>query len=107
MIIELAVSVCHLCPYFFLSSRRLIHRRHRIVPRHRAVAQPRDLWEELGNHIYLFLSSVTLADVVLGLSVNRWFMTPMDRPVLPAVSAYYDRLAQREGYRAHGRNGTP
>ena len=23
-----------------------------------------DLWEELGNHIYLFLSSVTLADVV-------------------------------------------
>lgn len=49
----------------------------------------------------------TLADVVLGVSVNRWFMTPMDRPELPAVSAYYDRLAQREGYRTHGRNGTP
>ena len=29
-----------------------------------------DLWEELGNQIYLYLSSVTLADVV-GLSVTR------------------------------------
>lgn len=49
----------------------------------------------------------TLADVVLGLSVNRWFMTPCEKPELPAVQAYYDRLAQRPGFRAHGRNGTP
>jgi glutathione S-transferase len=49
----------------------------------------------------------TLADVVLGLSVNRWFMTPCDKPALPEVAAYYDRLAERAGYRAHGRNGVP
>ena len=49
----------------------------------------------------------TLADIVLGLSVNRWFMTPIDRPVLPHVQAYYDRLATRAGFRQHGRNGTP
>jgi glutathione S-transferase len=49
----------------------------------------------------------TLADIVLGLSVHRWFMTPMERPELPAVAAYYDRLATRPGYRLHGRNGTP
>jgi glutathione S-transferase len=49
----------------------------------------------------------TLADVVLGLSTNRWFMTPMERPELPAVTRYYDRLAERAGFRAHGRNGTP
>ncbi len=34
-----------------------------------------DLWEELGNHIYLFLSSVSLADVcqrrVLGMSGQK------------------------------------
>jgi glutathione S-transferase len=47
----------------------------------------------------------TLADVVLGLSVNRWAMTPFDHPVLPAVQAYYDRLAGRPAYRQHGRNG--
>ena len=49
----------------------------------------------------------TLADVVLGLSVNRWFMTPCAKPALPAVEAYYERLTQRPGFRAHGRNGTP
>ena len=49
----------------------------------------------------------TLADIVIGLSTNRWFMTPMQRPDLPAVQAYYDRLSQRAGYRVHGRNGTP
>lgn len=49
----------------------------------------------------------TLADIVLGLSVNRWFMTPIGRPELPHVQAYYDRLATRAGFRRHGRNGTP
>ena len=51
--------------------------------------------------------SFTLADVVLGLSTNRWFMTPMTRPHLPAVEAYYDRLSQRAGFLLHGRNGIP
>jgi glutathione S-transferase len=49
----------------------------------------------------------TLADVVLGLSVNRWFMTPIERPALPAVAAYYDRLGERPGFAKHGRNGMP
>ena len=49
----------------------------------------------------------TLADLTVGLSVNRWFMTPIERPELPAVSAYYERLSARPGYRLHGRNGEP
>lgn len=49
----------------------------------------------------------TLADIVIGLSTNRWFMTPMQRLELPAVQAYYDRLSHRSGYQMHGRNGTP
>ena len=49
----------------------------------------------------------TLADIALGLSTHRWFMTPIDRPRLPAVEAYYERLSERPGYRIHGRNGTP
>jgi glutathione S-transferase len=51
--------------------------------------------------------SFTLADIVLGLSTHRWFMTPIDRPRLPAVEAYYERLGERPGYRLHGRNGIP
>jgi glutathione S-transferase len=49
----------------------------------------------------------TLADIVLGLATNRWLLTPMDRPALPAVAAYYERLSERPGFLAHGRNGMP
>ncbi len=49
----------------------------------------------------------TLADIVLGVSANRWLMTPMARPTLPAVQAWLTRLRERPGFRLHGENGTP
>jgi len=49
----------------------------------------------------------TLADIVLGLATHRWLMTPMERAELPAVAAYYERLSERPGFLAHGRNGVP
>jgi len=49
----------------------------------------------------------TLADIVLGLSTHRWYSTPMDRPALPAVADYYQRLNTRAGFRAFGNNGVP
>jgi glutathione S-transferase len=49
----------------------------------------------------------TLADIPIGLSVHRWFSTPLAHPHLPAVAAYYDRLLQHPGYREFGRNGIP
>jgi glutathione S-transferase len=50
----------------------------------------------------------TLADVVLGLSVNRWRMTPVEsRPAFPAVDAWFGRLASRPGFREHCANGVP
>lgn len=51
--------------------------------------------------------SFSVADIPIGLSVNRWFMTPFDRPEFPAVSAYYERLSTRPAFMKHGRNGTP
>ncbi len=58
---------------------------------------------------YVAGEAFSLADIPIGLSVNRWFATPFgpahEKPTLPAVSAYYDRLAAREGYRLYGRNG--
>lgn len=56
---------------------------------------------------YVLGDRFTLADIVLGLATQRWLMTPMDRPALPAVHAYVDRLMQHQGYRLHGRNGVP
>jgi glutathione S-transferase len=39
------------------------------------------------------------------LSVNRWFGTPLEHAPLPAVAAYFERLSERPGFRAYGRNG--
>jgi glutathione S-transferase len=34
-------------------------------------------------------------------------MTPMEKPELPAVAAYYERLSERPAFLLHGRNGVP
>ncbi|GGF57511.1 glutathione S-transferase [Azorhizobium oxalatiphilum] len=43
----------------------------------------------------------TLADIVIGLSVNRWFQTPMARPDMPLSRAYFARLMERPAARAY------
>jgi len=43
----------------------------------------------------------TLADIVLGLSIHRWFLSPIPRPHLDAVHGYYQRLSVRPAFRAH------
>ena len=56
---------------------------------------------------YVLGTTFTLADIVLGLSVNRWLMTPCEKPPLPAVQAYCERLNARAGFMEFGNNGTP
>jgi glutathione S-transferase len=57
---------------------------------------------------FLASAAFTLADIPIGLSVHRWFMTPIpNRPSFPAASAYYERLSERPGFMRHGRNGIP
>ena len=56
---------------------------------------------------YVAGNEFSLADIPIGLSVNRWFETPLAHPDFPAVSDYYERLSQRPGYLLHGKNGTP
>ena len=56
---------------------------------------------------YVNGATLNLADIVIGLSVHRWVAAPIDHAVLPAVSAYYERLSQRDGFMQHGRNGQP
>jgi glutathione S-transferase len=52
-------------------------------------------------------AAFSLADIVLGLSANRWLMTPMTRPDTPALQAWLDRLRRRPGCLAFALNGTP
>ncbi len=57
---------------------------------------------------YLVGKAFTLADIPMGLVVNRWFsLAEVKRPIYPAVAAYYAVLTERPAYRAHGRNGLP
>lgn len=49
----------------------------------------------------------TLADIVLGLSLHRWLMTPMSRPALPALDAYYDRLRERPTFATYATQEWP
>ena len=60
------------------------------------------------NGPYVLGKDFTLADIPMGLVVNRWFsLAGLERPVYPSVERYYDLLAERPAYRAHGRNGLP
>lgn len=56
---------------------------------------------------YITGQEFTLADIPIGLAVNRWFETPLDHPDYPAVRRYYELLTHRAGYTRWGRNGTP
>ncbi|MBM3522041.1 MAG: glutathione S-transferase [Alphaproteobacteria bacterium] len=48
----------------------------------------------------------TVADIVIGLSVNRWLRAPIERPELPHVRGYFHRLASRPAARPHLGDGT-
>lgn len=56
---------------------------------------------------YVAGDEFSLADIPIGLSVNRWYQTPLQHAEFPAVHAYYERLSQRPAFLAHGRNGLP
>lgn len=58
---------------------------------------------------YMAGPNFTLADIPIGLSVHRWFAAevPIERPDLPATSAYYERLSERPPFMTHVRNGLP
>ncbi len=49
----------------------------------------------------------TLADVVLGLSTQRWKNAPIERVGLPAVEAWMQRLSSHPGFAEFVDNGMP
>jgi glutathione S-transferase len=54
---------------------------------------------QLAARAFLCGDAPTLADVCIGVNAYRWFELPIERPDLPALRAWYDRLAQRQPYR--------
>jgi glutathione S-transferase len=50
---------------------------------------------------FLTGDSFTIADIVVGLSINRWLKTPRTHGEFPEVRAYVERLMQRPAALAH------
>jgi glutathione S-transferase len=59
------------------------------------------------NGPYLCGEAFTIADIPVGMLVNRWFAIDFMKPHLPAVTAYFELLSQRSAFLKHGRNGLP
>src|SRR2546426_802296 len=55
----------------------------------------------LGDGGFITGSDLTLADICLGIFVHRWHQYPIERPSLPRLKAYYERLGERPGCRKH------
>ncbi|KUP94503.1 glutathione S-transferase family protein [Tritonibacter horizontis] len=54
--------------------------------------------QQLEGRDFLVAERLTLGDIVVGSSLYRYFTMAFDRPALPALEAYYDRLQQRPAY---------
>ena len=55
----------------------------------------------LARHPFVAGNSLTVADIPMGVAVHRWFNLPIERPHLPGLAAYYERLKQRPPFAKH------
>lgn len=55
--------------------------------------------EHLASHAYLAGDSFTMGDIPVGVTLYRYFNMDVERPSLPNVTAWYERLQERPAYR--------
>lgn len=55
---------------------------------------------ELTKRPYIAGEQFTLADIPIALGAARWFGLPVERPALPAVTAWFEKVTARPPYRA-------
>lgn len=80
-----------------------------------AIAQSAERWNalslileaHLAKNEYLALGRFTLADIVIGLSVHRWFGTPIAKPATPHLQRYYAQLCRSTELRSALGAGEP
>ncbi|NQU61509.1 MAG: glutathione S-transferase family protein [Rhodospirillales bacterium] len=71
----------------------------------KAAKQAADLWALIDGHLensdFMTGAEPTMGDVPLGCAVNRWHTLDVERPNLPRLEAYYQRLQERPHFREH------
>jgi glutathione S-transferase len=55
----------------------------------------------LADKAYVAGASFTMGDIPIGCEVQRWMRVPIERPSLPNLQAWYERLGQRAPFRKH------
>jgi len=55
----------------------------------------------LAGRKYLTGNTFTMGDIPFGCELQRYMRVPIERPRLPAVDAYFERLRERPAYRQH------
>jgi glutathione S-transferase len=60
---------------------------------------------EVKGQPYLAGAGLSLAEIVLGTQIYRWFAFPIERPDLPNLRAWYDRMRERPGFKKHIETG--
>ncbi len=55
----------------------------------------------LARHAYIAGPDFSLADIPWGVHAHRWFNMDFERPPLPHLRAWYDRLCERPAYKQH------
>ena len=56
---------------------------------------------QLAKTPYICGDTLTLADIVWGIHVHRWFVMDFERPAIPVLRDWYDRLLSLPIYREH------
>jgi len=71
----------------------------------KAVGQASEYWRmvdtQLENTAYIIGDEPSMGDIPLGCSVNRWYTLEVERPALPNLEAYYQRLQESPHYCEH------
>jgi len=55
----------------------------------------------LARNEYAAGKRFTMGDIPVGIMTYRWFAFPVERPALPALKAWYDRIAARPAFQEH------
>ncbi len=57
--------------------------------------------QRLAKSRFVAGDSLTMGDIPLGIIAYRWFTLPIERPDLPHLAAWYNRLVERPAFKAH------
>jgi glutathione S-transferase len=64
-------------------------------------AELRLLDKYLANRAYMIADDLTVADIPLGCVAYRWYALPIERPELPNLRGWYERLTTRPAFAQH------